>query len=168
MVILIGERLNMPRGSMPPERLAYWHRRWKHNPIYSVRHCPAMVFGQTKERLLDITSIKPRLVTVVNLLPPSEQCGSWDSELAERVTMKLLTWLHTGDHDWERVIMLGKRVSCELTDRQHCEFGTVYPLTGGVPALCFPHPSGRSRYLNDMEYRAQARLWARKFMKGIK
>ena len=168
MVIIVGERMHMATGSMPQDRVRRWDRRWRTDPVGCIRNTPAMLFGPTKERLLDITSMKPRMVKIVNLLPPSEFCGSWDHDFAEWVTVHLLSWLERGDHDWERIIMLGKRVSCELTDRQHCEFGTTYELTGGVPALCFPHPSGRSRYLNDTEYRAKARLWARQFMKGIK
>lgn len=164
---MIGERVNC--RSMADAEVRRCEVLWRKNPVHHIRHYPGMTRGRSRERLLDITSIKPQRVKIVNLLPPSNECGGWDRRLAEYCSVHLLSWLAHGCNPdrWERIIMLGKRISCELTDRRRCEFGEVYDLCG-VPALCFPHPSGRSRYLNELDYQAKARLWARKFLRGVK
>jgi hypothetical protein len=161
---MIGERVNSPE--MSSAEVARWRKAWRIDPIRAMRTAPSMIHGPTRDRLLDITSIKPRRVQVVNLLPPDNECGTWDKELAEWCAVHVLTWLSRPGCDWRRVFMLGKRVSRELTDQPKCEFGRVYDLCG-VPALCFPHPSGRSHFFNGDEYKAQARYWARKFLRGI-
>jgi len=122
--------------------------------------------GSAKERLHGLLSLKPRRIRVVNLLPPDNVPDSWDWDLAEIYALHLLTWLNDTDHDWDRCIMLGKRVSQVLIDRNDVQYGQVYDLCG-IPALCFPHPSGWGRHLNDDEYKEKARTWARKFLRGI-
>ena len=161
-VVAIGERVNSP--SMTDLRVAHWRQKWEANSVSCICNTPAMVHGATKERLFDLTSLRPGEVQIVNILPPDNKCGTWDKDLAELCAVRLLTWMQTVNCPWERIILLGKRVSETLVDRTDVEFGTVYDLVG-TPALCYPHPSGRSHYLNENCYRERARDWARDFLR---
>lgn len=165
MIVAIGERVNDP--SMRPFEVAYCRDIWQRATIRCL-HLHGMTRGRSRERLLDLLSLRPGgEFRVANLLPPDQKAGTWDKDLAELVATRLLTWIASGECRWTRILMLGKRVSETLTDDPDCQFGRVYDLCG-IPALCFPHPSGRSRYLNAEEYRENARRWARKFLKEPK
>lgn len=161
-IVVIGERAHLPDADAGD--IALWLKRWRSNTIKAMHQAPTMTTGPTRDRLLDLTSLRRGEFLLINLLPPHKELGLWNTDLAELSAMRLLTWMQTPDCRWEKVILLGKRVSQELVDRMDIKFGTIYDLVG-TPALCYPHPSGESPYLNEDSYRERAREWARKFLR---
>lgn len=165
MIIYIGERVHDKR--MGHAEVALRRREWRDNVVTSIRNTPAMPEGTaTRSRLIGLMALRRDLdYQIVNLLPPDKAAGTWNRELAEFCATHLLDWMASAANDWTRVIMMGKRVSRELAHRRVVEFGETYDLVG-TPALCFPHPSGNSHYLNTDEYREMARNWLRDFLRG--
>jgi len=82
----------------------------------------------------------------VNLLSPWEE---WSQKAARRRASILLTWARAGHH---RLALLGSRVS-----RAFGVSGVNQWSVEGVDVLALPHPSGRSRALNDEDYRRRVR-----------
>lgn len=165
MIVCIGERLHDKR--LGHAEIALRKREWRRDPVAHIRNTEAMPKGTaTRTRLVGVMALRRDLrFEIRNLLPPDNSRGTWDKDLAEYCATHLLDWLATTESDWTRIIMLGKRVSRELTCRRAVEFGAVYDLVG-TPALCFPHPSGTSHFLNTEDYREMARNWVRDFLRG--
>lgn len=161
-IVAIGERANLPEADAGS--LALWSKRWREDTIRAMHRAPTMTTGTTRDRLLDLTSLRRGEFLTINLLPPDSKPGTWNRELAELYAVRLLTWMQTVECRWRKIFLLGKRISQTLVDRNDVRFGEVHDLVG-IPALCCPHPSGRSHYLNENCYRERARYWAREFLK---
>lgn len=170
MILLLGERVH--DRDLSEEQVESWRRRWEERPFAFIMRTPAMVAGPTRQRLLGIVSIRPgRTFQIVNLLPPDNVIGTWDDDLAELCAMHFLL----GIGSWQQhhpadplfaVFLLGRRVMEAVVDRLDVQFGEEVDLCG-VPALCLPHPSGRSRYLNDEDYRSRTIHQAEKFLRRV-
>jgi hypothetical protein len=170
MILLIGERVH--DKSLSSSRVAAWEHRWRQSPLRCIMSTPAMSHGSTRQRLLGIVSIRPgRPFRIVNLLPPDNRSGTWDDGLAELAALDLMvgmsTWNQSDPADpLLGAFLLGRRVMETVVDSRDVDFGDEVDLCG-IPALCFPHPSGRSHYLNDDDYRSRAIHWAEKFLRRI-
>lgn len=99
----------------------------------------------------------------INLLPPSEVVGAWDSSLARLNARTVIAWAESDEH---HLVLLGRRVAAAF-DFRFVSFGEVTSL-GMVRLIVVPHPSGRSRYLNDREARASIRSRLRGFVEEIR
>lgn len=92
---------------------------------------------------------------MVNVLYPSNKCGSWDARLANIVRDGALGCL-SNPTKYTHVILLGRRVTDLFCGRDR-KFGWV-DWVGILPALSLPHPSGRNRFWNDGE-RAEKKVF---------
>lgn len=92
----------------------------------------------------------------MNLLP-ARACGAWDPELALRVASLLEEMLGVGHLQYDKCILVGKRVAQAL-GYGALEFFQEWPDT-----IVVPHPSGRNRWWNDADIPA-ARTAVEKFL----
>lgn len=105
---------------------------------------------------------------IVNLLWPDNKIGTWDEVEAFASVMHLCEWLRKDGSirrdEWveqppqkvKAVAILGRRAASAFTiDAQEPAFLSVFDV--GVPAIVLPHPSGRSRYLNEPASRGKVR-----------
>lgn len=153
-IVALGERAHLPHADAGD--LALWAQAWRDDTIRAMHRAPAMeMSGEARDRLIDITSLRIGQFLVVNLLPPDRKTGTWNREMAELYAGRLLTWMQTPACQWTKIIFLGKRVAQEMVDQTEIQFGEVVDLVG-IPALCYPHTSGRGE---------RARDWARKFLR---
>jgi hypothetical protein len=141
--VAVGERAHEPNKTTCRE----WERTWNEIPLGGMLNGPAFTGGPTSRRL---AAMLPMGCRKVNLLAPSPVAGEWHAPTAAFQARVLRDWAIRTSRD---LIFLGRRVatafgvkSSLLTCGVDCD---------GLRFLVLPHPSGRSRFLND------AKNWAR-------
>ncbi len=157
MLIAVAERRN-DRGA-PAARLRRAARAWARHPLACVLASHAMRQGPSRTRLHNLLGLRPD--RVVNLLPPDRRPGTWDAWRAREVAALLGAWARAHAHE---LVLLGRRVA-EAFGVGDLPFGAQAQVDGGVRVLVLPHPSGRSRYLNDPRTRPRVRRWVARFVR---
>jgi hypothetical protein len=131
--VIIGERAHCADT-------AHWAVEWDVAPLRSVILCPAFVDGPTKSKL---DAMFPHESRRVNLLWPSPVPGDWDSCRAAMVADRVRCWIiDTG----RQAVLLGRKVAKAFSVEGPFFSSGASDL---MPYLLLPHPSGRSRVLND-------------------
>src|SRR5574342_128001 len=144
MVIAVAERLHV---RVRPELLEFLREYW--SPT-AYAWSAAFLEGATRTRWRAMGG--DHVDRAANLLWPSGRVGDWDPLAARRHADRLLEVAGAKRHS---LVLLGRRVEAA--------FGLARALWGtirdhrGVSCLILPHPSGRSRVLNDPERRAAMR-----------
>lgn len=153
MIVAIAERIHEPR--LDAEDVWRWDRAWHTATLSCILSAPTMTQKATRTRLNRLMGVDAE--KVVNLLPPHNRPGVWDQRFARECVTALVPWLR---ENAEGVILLGRRVINVFTSGG--EFCSVTEV-GPVPALCLPHPSGRSRFLNEPANRERVQAAIREF-----
>lgn len=166
MILFVGERVHNP--SLSDESVERWRAKWTKMETRTrcILSTAAMIRGPTRARLVGMIGEEP--ARVVNLLWPDNKIGTWNEMEAFASVMHLCEWL-TKD-GWidssapiqksrrkvQAIAILGRRAaSAFMIDAQEPTMLSVFDA--GVPAIVLPHPSGRSRYLNDPASRGRVR-----------
>lgn len=155
MLVAVAERLYARRfepGFAEERRAA-----WAEDPLRAMLETAAMPPGLCRTRLHSILGLDPD--RVVNLLAPDEVIGSWEPTEARANAFRLAGWARPSG---ARCVLLGRRVA-EAFNLGEVPFG-MSSVAWGVPCVVCPHPSGRSRYLNDRRRRFELRRVVRRFM----
>lgn len=175
MLLVVGERLNVPRYRENLAMVAYHRRSWEEHGWRIARRFPAMVYGQTRNRL---DKIIPGEKWVVNLCPPHGLPGYWKSDckkLARRVAEELVAdisknrFVERGEdrtvHEIEAIVLLGRNVARAFGLDDDHGFGTHFEA-GGLWYILLPHPSGRNRFWGDPNSPQEVAKWM-EHMKGM-
>jgi hypothetical protein len=134
-----------------------WRRWWREHGWLG-----ALRVAATGGSLSRLDKFLPRHgYRVVNVLPPSSACGSWDARFAREISDQVIAYFHANSN-YTHVILLGRRVMDLFCGRDR-RFGWVQTI-GRVPALCLPHPSGRNRFWNDGKAEGKVEKWVEKFL----
>lgn len=153
MIIAVAERRHLP--DLTPATEFSMAQEWLAAPVGSMLEVPALECGPSRTRLDKLTG-DFAFDLRVNLLWPTANLGEWDAEAArvcaERLDEVARTW-------GARLVLLGRRVARAFG------FGGVPLCRARERYLVFPHPSGRSRALNDSSSRAAARRAFREFVR---
>jgi len=153
MILVIAERVN--NRSITDERVARWRQRWDWRTALAL-NCNAG-YGSLK-RLAEFFP-KWCKYQVINILPPDNKAGTWDSGLARKMVSKAPEALDSDTYSG--IVLLGRRVTDLFF--QGVPFGTQ-SYYNGIPVLCMPHPSGRNRFWNDKNAKKKVRRWVKKFL----
>lgn len=152
MILVVGERVNNPTISdVAVER---WRDWWEEHSWDGVIAVPSS--GGSLRRMKKLLGGRP--YRVVNILPPDNRIGTWDRELAQRIAADAAPWT-AYQEQYDSIVLLGRRVSGLFFPKS--EFGYIGQI-GKLPALCFPHPSGRSRWWNDKNAERRAKRWLKR------
>jgi len=165
-IVAIAERGHVPDFST--DRIERCREAWANHPVRAAMCLESMKPGTPTRRRLD-AMLGFAVSHVANLLPPSQVIGEWSDPEARRNAEQI--WEHIVDEADVRVILLGRKVLRAVlgptaTWADGLRFGTTIKFPGwrNSPALFMPHPSGRSRVLNDPDeakrLRAAALEWA--------
>lgn len=159
-IVAVGERCHWPEVTPAVERTLT--TCWKHNPIGSSKNCGAFENGYGR---LNALGFNPDFA--LNLLSPRADMGKFDVERARKVAREIL--MRAAEQDWD-LALLGRRVCDMFTSTvsgRRLEFGEIRVLRIAghwitralrpVQVIGLPHPSGRSRYLNDETARKYVR-----------
>lgn len=160
MIIAVGERGHWPHLSEQGQET--WRQVWIDCPVSSFLTAGAFQNGYGRLGKLGFVPHRG-----VNLLPPRADSGVWDKPQASAAMWHVLQYaaMHGG-----QLALMGRRV-CNTFVHVACqpfvEFGDQRRtmVTGKwvtrdlrpVHALALPHPSGRSRWLNDEDAREMIR-----------
>lgn len=134
--LAVGERWNLPAAD--DQVITRWRNKWS-LPI--MLRAQAFVGGRSERAFRQMV---PDWIPAVNLLPPSNVSGEWDSALASRMGDELLGHAEQNGID---LILMGRRVTNAVlsADVPLCSI----QFLRGSKCLVLPHPSGRCRLLND-------------------
>ena len=158
--LFISEREYLPAIS-PTERDEH-ARKWAVDPVWCMLTSGAMNVGTTRQRLYDLLGIDS--VNIVNLLPPDNKPGTWDSELA-RKNADTLMWRLYNVYGHVHVVALGRRVQRAIkAGLRQIPFGRPVLCLFGT-ALILSHPSGRCRIWNNEGERVRLRRAFKEFSK---
>lgn len=164
MILCIGERVHEPELRKDPAREQRWMEKWTGpQRLRCMLSTPAMTRGQTRKNLLSTYFLPDKSVQVVNLLWPSAECGLWDTAQGRESARCIEDLLVEDDSSWDRIMLLGRRVA-DAFGFAHQMFGSRVTIGFGARAIILPHPSGRSRVLNDARERDRIRLTAADFL----
>ncbi len=154
MLIAVAERLHVPDWDQ--RRVNSWWARWREKPLHYMRRTPCMLHGPTRRRFDEMTE-GADVSQIINLLPPDNECGTWDTPWAFKNAELLYEW--SLDSDCEGFLLLGRRVTNAFTSGlEFCESIDRF--------LSLPHPSGRSQYLNNPDNLCRVRKAVRRFAKN--
>lgn len=166
MLIAIGERTNATHWSEGV--LASIVAKWRDDPLHAMMCEEALPVGSVgRSRLSHLMGIHPD--GCMNLLPPSKVVGSWDKRQAAKNAAILLRFFSAVDSDVPahayRLLLLGRRVAAAFGSSPKHPFGSIISRCG-IKCLVLPHPSGRSRFLNNEANRGNVRAWVAEFARG--
>lgn len=142
MLVAVGEQLNPKDAEGAMRSNLEWHR----DPLDAMLNEPAFPEGCASRRRMGVW-MRLRPGRCVNLLPP----GPWDPKAAKAGAVLVSGWAQAEGH---RLALMGRRVAAAF-GLGRCPFGT-FALTP-QPTIVLPHPSGRSRFLNEFENVAMVR-----------
>ena len=172
MILCIGERAHKPEWKVDDRAMAHvdeirYRESWcdPKKQLRMILGCSAMTHGPTRANLFKLYKL-PESTCIRNLLWPSGDCGAWHEKEAVQCAETVKHWLEqTGKltDEWEEpprevrvrlVLLLGRNVTNAFFPGESVPFGHVFEfdrLIGSAPitGVCVPHPSGRSRTMND-------------------
>jgi hypothetical protein len=155
MIVAVAER--RAAGELTARELAALRVLWDGNPLGSMldARVPEGRFGAHLFSLLG-----GRLPWgVLDLLPP-DRPGAWDQDTARRNAARVAQW--AADHG-HALTLLGRRVGGSFNLGASAPYGESGFLWTGAPYLLLPHPSGRTRWVNDPGKRRKLETWIRTF-----
>lgn len=163
-VLAVAERA---RGEDTPTRYVEWEPwRWMFGGRLVAPWNGAAAFATGDATARRWAALRGNLdLPAINLLPPSDECGAWDAELASDRAGDLLAWAMRGRAS---LVLLGRRVERATCRAATCVYepaawGESFPVWG-VPMLVLPHPSGRCRAWNDPAAAAALRAALARFV----
>lgn len=89
-----------------------------------------------------LKKVLPLSYEVINMLPPSKICGSWDKSLAKEMAPQIINYLKQ-QTEYCAVILLGRRVTDALFPGT--ELGTIKKFNG-INILCAYHTASRTGF----------------------
>lgn len=142
MLVAIGERINASQWSAAVVDAE--SESWRRDPIRAALAEEALPLGSlSRARLSRLMGLHPDMC--MNVLEPSRTIGSWSTTRARENGLLILAWAKREGH---RLLLLGRRVAAAMGVATRARWGTIVEIEG-VRCMVLPHPSGRSRALND-------------------
>lgn len=147
MIIAVAERPHDP--SLPAAEVLRLKRYWREDRTFAMIQYEAMPRGVTRNNLVKMLGFEP--ARIINLMWPDRRSGTWDRGEAAVSARHLSRWIDGSPHV-TGVVLLGRRVG-DAFGWKGMPFGfhlrTAYLSGRCSHEILLPHPSGRSRVLNN-------------------